>query len=294
MELDVVVHRDADEVRTAILQFVARRSYRLRQPWYLEGMRIEIPPTKAASNSSTRSGTVWIGPFDLGSLALFHSAPKPPRIDVNLKRKRGKTKLKISLGSHPDSTKLAYELHTYLLNEKSYGCECPPMCPHCGNAVRTVVARYCCRCGRRLIASDRVEKRSAESSRAKSPAAMSAALPLLPTAPPSPVAAEASPAVEPAPVVIERAADPAKKEQGEQDETEPDGTEDVVASASRVESADVTLSEVPPAAREAPAEADEPDELDESHQEERGEDRGDDVPDVDDEAAAPRRALAED
>lgn len=142
--VEVTVPRRNSEVHEAMVQFAARRSYRLSKPWWLEGIRIEAPK-KATNHAEVRSG-FWA--------SLFFGLPQSPRIDVNLKRKRGRARLKIDVSDHPKSIQLAYELHSYLLDDRSYDCQCPPICTKCGSPVRNVTARYCGRCGHQLVAAD--------------------------------------------------------------------------------------------------------------------------------------------
>jgi ribosomal protein S27AE len=126
MDLDTYLDHGAEEVKQAVVQFAARRSYRLRKPWYIEGLRIESP--------SEASGDDGDG-----------------RIDIELKRKRGKTRLRITVGRGSESTRLAYELQSYLQDDRAYHAQCPPMCPKCGRPIANLHARYCGRCGRKLV-----------------------------------------------------------------------------------------------------------------------------------------------
>ncbi len=140
--IELSVERGPQEVQQAIVQFAARRSYRLTKPWWIEGIRIEAPQKARPHKNEAGRGTFWASLWDL---------PQAPRIEVVVKRKRGTSRLNISVSNHPESIQLAYELHTYLLDGRSYDGQCPPICPRCGNPVRTVTARYCGRCGQRLV-----------------------------------------------------------------------------------------------------------------------------------------------
>lgn len=126
MDLDTYLEYGEEEVKQAVVQFAARRSYRLRQPWYIEGLRIESP---SEHSDDDRDG----------------------RIDIELKRKRGKTRLRITVGRGTESTRLAYELQSYLQDDRAYQAQCPPMCPKCGRPISNLHARYCGRCGRKLV-----------------------------------------------------------------------------------------------------------------------------------------------
>ena len=136
--VDVSVRQSKNDVHMAIVQFVARRSYVLSQPWYIEGLRIEAPhgttvhgvnaAGKMAAGSSRRrenksSGGWWASMWDL---------PRCPRIEVELSRRRSQTRVKIKLSNHPDSVLLAFELQAFLLDDRAYENPCPPMCPSCG------------------------------------------------------------------------------------------------------------------------------------------------------------------
>lgn len=178
--LDVFVKRDLEEVNQAVMQFVARRSYSLTQPWYLEGLRIEIPLPKQEGSK--------------GFWSAFSESPANPRIDLELKRKRNGTRLKITIGSHAESIKLAYELQTYLQDDMAYSPMCPAVCFKCGNPVRNAVAKYCGRCGQRFVAA------TADDGRRSPITVAPAAQPARPTAykppPPVPVSVERDPDVE--------------------------------------------------------------------------------------------------
>lgn len=146
MALDFIIERNRQAVDTAIMQFAARRSYRLTQPWYLDGVRIEATqaPMHSApsSNLTDKMAGIWT--------ALTEGDAKCPRIDVEVRDKRTRTKLKISVSDHPESVKLAYELHVYLMDNRAFSDQCPARCPKCGSPVPNVVARYCGRCGSQL------------------------------------------------------------------------------------------------------------------------------------------------
>ena len=268
MELDIVVHRNSEEVHQAIIQFAARRSYRLRQPWHIEGLRIEAPPA-AISPRPSRGGDMF--GLDLGNLEFWDSGEKPARIDVIIRRKSGKTRLKIGIGKNPESTKLAYELHSYLLDERSYDAACPPMCARCGTPVRNVLARYCGRCGQKLVMTEQ----DAPPAPAVRPKSTKAAVAV--AAPPSirvPAVklGEASSAFE-RPVVVERDAEPAATTDQPIEETHAEPPEDDRSNAIETRPDDETPEEVEPACEEddriagkveAEVEDDEPDEAEES------------------------------
>lgn len=137
--IEVTIKRPKDAASEALVQFAARRGYRMTNPWYMEGVRIEAPPSAADVHAKR------------GFWATISDTPSSARIDVELKNKRRATRVKISVSNHPDSIKLAYELQAYLNDERSYETECPPVCPTCGNNVPNPISRYCGRCGHRLV-----------------------------------------------------------------------------------------------------------------------------------------------
>ncbi|MFQ5425399.1 MAG: hypothetical protein ACE5F9_15650, partial [Phycisphaerae bacterium] len=179
MDLDTYLDHGEEEVKQAIVQFAARRSYRLRQPWYLEGLRIELPPERSPDE---RRG----------------------RVDIELKRKRGKTRLRITVGRGSESTKLAYDLQSYLQDDRAYHAQCPPMCPKCGSPVANLHARFCGRCGRQLVASGVKESRPVASpARAAPPPVPSPPVSVAQAKPlPSPVVVERDPMPEPAAAIV--------------------------------------------------------------------------------------------
>ncbi len=180
--LEVFVKRDHEDVNQAVMQFVARRSYTLTKPWYLEGIRIETPLPKTEAPRG-----FWA--------SAFSESPANPRIDIELKRKRHGTRIKMSLGAHTDSIKLAYELQTWLQDDAAYNPQCPAVCFKCGSPVRNAIARYCGRCGQRFAAASVDEDRAhpqpaADLRQEKRPAAQAM------TPPPIPVTIERDDAAE--------------------------------------------------------------------------------------------------
>lgn len=139
--IEVTIKRTKDDVREALVQFCSRRGYRLTEPWYLEGIRIEVP-NRVRDDIHKR-----------GFWATVMDTPTMPRIDVDIKRKRGgAARLKITFGDHNESVRLAYELQAYLNDDRAYEAACPPICTSCGNNVPNPIARYCGRCGHRFVA----------------------------------------------------------------------------------------------------------------------------------------------
>ncbi|MBK8270004.1 MAG: hypothetical protein IPK83_17580 [Planctomycetes bacterium] len=137
--LEIFIQHSKEDVESAIVQFVARRSYRLTKPWYLEGLRIEAPQL---DKDGYANRGFWAGMFD---------SPSTPRIDVEPKRRRSGARVRIVIANTPESTRLAYELHAYLLDERSYERTIPPICPRCSSPIANITARYCGRCGHKLV-----------------------------------------------------------------------------------------------------------------------------------------------
>lgn len=137
--IDVTIQHSPDEVREAVVQFCARRCYRLTQPWYLEGIRIEAP-LRNRDNADDR-----------GFWATVMNSQVSPRVDVDIKKRRRNTsRVRITISDHDGSTRLAYELQAYLHDDRAYEAACPPVCPKCGTNVPNPVARYCGRCGHKF------------------------------------------------------------------------------------------------------------------------------------------------
>lgn len=149
MAIEVTLDRGKSETQEAIAQFAARRGYQLTHPWYLDGLRIEDVGRKG-ENLKPRPAP---GDGFWRRIATLLSSPAPgPRVDIELKRRKGRTIVSMSLGDHHDSVHLGYTLRSYLADERSFICECPPLCPACTSVVRNPVANYCGQCGGALVA----------------------------------------------------------------------------------------------------------------------------------------------
>ncbi len=147
--LRISVPRSKGEVQEAILQFAARRSHHLLFPWFTYGPRIEMRDGAGAEapHRAERSAGLLAWIFRV----VFDQNPAP-RVDLTLTRKMGKTQVNIELGSNQRSVELAYALRAYLSHDRAYRCLCPPVCPVCGTPVSVILARYCGRCGKELLA----------------------------------------------------------------------------------------------------------------------------------------------
>ncbi len=121
MSLDVRISRPTDQVQAALVQFAARRGYRLSHPAHVDGVVIE--------NASLTT---------------------PARIEAQIRSDGPAALVRLTFGDNPESVQLAYALQRYLADEKAYACECPPICPKCSTPVPNVAARYCGRCGAQL------------------------------------------------------------------------------------------------------------------------------------------------
>ncbi|MBX3395697.1 MAG: zinc ribbon domain-containing protein [Phycisphaerae bacterium] len=139
--LEIFVQRPKEDVDSSLVQFAARRSYRISKPWYLDSIRIETPsPTHGASNVRR----FWAAMFD---------SPLEPRIDVETRRKRSGTRVRVVIANTPESTRLAYELHSFLLDDRSFDRNLPTICPRCSTPISNLTSRYCGRCGHKLVAN---------------------------------------------------------------------------------------------------------------------------------------------
>jgi hypothetical protein len=121
MALEITLPQDTADVQSAMMQFAARRGYRLSHPAHLDGCTIENA-----------------------------SLPTPARVEVRVRARDGATVASLSFGENPESIQLAYALQRYLADDKAYTCECPPICPKCSTPVTNIVAKYCGRCGAQL------------------------------------------------------------------------------------------------------------------------------------------------
>ena len=149
MAIELTIDHSKSDAQEAITQFAARRRYQLSHPWYLDGLRIE-DTSRAGENIPPKSESGH--GFWAGLASLFHVPAPGPRVDIELKRRKGRTVVSLSLGGHHESVHLAYALRAYLSDDRAFTCECPPLCPACSALVRNVTANYCCQCGHLLAA----------------------------------------------------------------------------------------------------------------------------------------------
>jgi ribosomal protein S27AE len=153
VSLEVSVNRSKGDVRDAIMQFAARKGFRATNPWYIEGIRIEDMRRVGENMPKVRPKGYW------AAVVYWLTAPEPgPRVDIELKRRRGRTIAVLKLGAHNDSVHLAYALRSYLSDERAFELTLPPICPRCSASVTNFMATYCGRCGLRLStgADDRI------------------------------------------------------------------------------------------------------------------------------------------
>lgn len=136
---EIVINHSVDDVKDVITQFVARRSYRLVRPWYLEDVRVEAP--QLADDQASKPKGFW---------SSFVEYP-PPYIDVEVKKRRRGAKVIIKPSSHQNSPLIGYDLQAFLHDERVYDSPCPPVCPRCANGVPNPASRYCGRCGHALL-----------------------------------------------------------------------------------------------------------------------------------------------
>lgn len=145
MALKFNIDRSPSDVQAAMLQFAARRSYRLFTPWWIDGQRVEIPPPPE-SDRATRARMPLLGRLFAG-LRTGLDLDGRPRVDVELKTRKNKTLVSMNLNSHERSVQLAHDLRSFLSEPRAYESECPALCPRCSAAVSNMSARYCGRCG---------------------------------------------------------------------------------------------------------------------------------------------------
>jgi len=158
--LEVAINRTKDEVDDAITQFVARRSYRLSRPWYLEDVRVEAPQLN--KDDADKPKGFWS--------SLVEEVT--PYVDVELKKKWRGTKVVIKPSAHQNSPLIGYDLQAFLHDERVYENICPPVCPRCANGVPNPGSHFCGRCGHRLAGDGGSMDRSAERSDMLQPGGM--------------------------------------------------------------------------------------------------------------------------
>jgi len=152
--LEVMIYRERNDVDDAITQFVARRSYRLSRPWYLEDVRVEAPQLN--NEEANKPKGFWSSLVE----------EPTPYIDIEVKKKWRGTKVVIKPSAHQNSPLIGYDLQAFLHDERVYENICPPVCPRCANGVPNPGSYFCGRCGHRLGGDggskdrDRREKRS--------------------------------------------------------------------------------------------------------------------------------------
>ncbi len=124
MALEVALEWNRDAVGNAVVQFAARRGYRLR---------------------SSHSGNAW-------RIETEQSAGggRPVRVDVTLRWRLGRTILSGRTDGTAQSMQLFGELTSFLSDRRVYDGPPPAHCPQCGTAVANIRASYCGRCGAKL------------------------------------------------------------------------------------------------------------------------------------------------
>jgi len=124
MALEVALEWNRDAVGNAIVQFAARRGYRLRPSHSGNAWRVE-------AEESAGGG-------------------RPVRVDVALHWRLGRTILSGRTDGTPRSMQLFGELSSFLSDRRVYDDPPPAHCPRCGVAVANIRACYCGRCGAKL------------------------------------------------------------------------------------------------------------------------------------------------
>lgn len=178
MALEFAIDRPKDSVRRAIFQFAARRAFRVSEPWYLDGLRIEsvsdAPRRPADEPADTLSGMLD------AAAALLRDRPRNRTyVDVELRRKRGQTIVSLKFGDRGAGAALGSALEAFLRDHAVYDTRCPVVCECCTTPVVNVRASYCGRCGSPLRAGAAPRPIAVSSSLAPA-----SALPPLPVASP--------------------------------------------------------------------------------------------------------------
>jgi hypothetical protein len=123
MPLEITVDRTRADVNAAIVQFAARRGYRLSPSRGSGALRIENHDDKA----------------------------EPARLSIEFQWRRGKTVVAAKSDGNARSDKLLGELSAFLADDRVYQAATPAQCPKCGEPVTNVQASFCRRCGARLV-----------------------------------------------------------------------------------------------------------------------------------------------
>ncbi len=126
MALEVAIEWNRDAVGGAVVQFAARRGYRLVPARGGNAWRIETRPEGAADGG------------------------EPARLDVTLHWRLGRTILAGRTDGTSRSMQLFGELTSFLSDRQVYESPPPAHCPQCGDAVSNIRASYCGRCGAKL------------------------------------------------------------------------------------------------------------------------------------------------
>jgi len=154
MAIKIPVPRSREDVHAALLQFAARRGYTVSNPWWLDGIRIEDMRGQSAVSPSAPPEGFWAWLSSRFSVAL------PPRVDIEISRKRSRTILSLSVARTVQSAHLAYALQAYLKDAAVYELPTPVACPNktCAASITNLRALFCGRCGEPLTAAARITR----------------------------------------------------------------------------------------------------------------------------------------
>lgn len=223
MALEFAIERPKDAIRRATLQFAARRGLRVSEPWYLDGLRLEM------GDGSERPGEaedvdMLSGMLNAATSFLLEKPRNRAYVDIELSRKRGQTIVLVKFGEHPQSAVIASALQAFLHDDAVFSARIPVVCSNCTTPVVNIRANYCGRCGMAFSGSAAGRLRDSASH----------------TLPPLPSAAR-----EPSPVAPARADPPAEAIAGVSIEREVTAAGDEAIDAAQEASANA------PASREA-------------------------------------------
>lgn len=146
MALEFAIDRPKDVVRRAIFQFAARRAFRVSEPWYLDGLRVESA-SDAPRRPADEPADVLSGMLDAAAALLRDRPRNRVYVDVELRRKRGQTIVSLKFGDLGAGAALGSALQAFLHDDAVYDARCPVVCEHCTTPVVNVRANYCGRCG---------------------------------------------------------------------------------------------------------------------------------------------------
>lgn len=149
MSLEFAIERTKDQVRRAAFQFAARRAFRVTEPWYLDGFRVESAAGPLDRNND-QPPDMLSGMLDAATTFFLDKPKYRAYVDVELSRKRGQTIVSVKFGEHPHSAAIGTALQAFLCDESVFVTKTPVICPGCTTPVVNIRANFCGRCGKPL------------------------------------------------------------------------------------------------------------------------------------------------